>query len=316
VNWRSDTRPDVDPPLAEAEIGVSLATLEMVVVPVTLIGFEPTFVPDPQPAAATPTTARTRKAFGFTSPLYAADGLDVTADAARGHSGALAQASGAALSPLAILGPHFGEVSGSSSVTGSSLARLTGVGGSETEAERAALRRLRRDPDAICVIYDRYVLQLVRFLQTEGASPEIAWDAAQETFARLLAGSRRRSIQTPVAAWPWLTTTGKNLLRDWSRRGTVDSRARARLGISSQHLAAAEIDDLVARLDAHEAGGRLSTALDALATEQRQAIVNRVIGGLDYPEVAALAGVSEETVRTRVSRGLRRMRSLLLEEGS
>jgi RNA polymerase sigma factor (sigma-70 family) len=206
-------------------------------------------------------------------------------------------------------------VAASSSVTGSDLVRLTGVGRRDAEIERVALQRLRRDPDAICLIYDRYVLRLVRFLQAEGASPEVAWDAAQETFARLL-GSRRRSIQPPVVAWPWLTATGRNLLRDWSRRGTVDNCARAQLGISSQCLAAEEIDDLVARLEAEEESQGLSMALDALAAEQREAIVERVIGGLDYAEVAALAGVSEDTVRTRVSRGLRRMRSLLLEGGS
>lgn len=186
----------------------------------------------------------------------------------------------------------------------------------EAETERAALQRLRRDPDAICVLYDRYVLRLVRFLQAEGATPEIAWDAAQETFARLLAGSRRRSVQTPVAAWPWLTTTGRNLLRDWLRRGAVDNRVRAQLGISLERPTAEEFEDLVARLEADEETRRLSTALDALAAEQREAIVDRVIGGLGYAEVAALTGVSEDTVRTRVSRGLRRMRSLLLEGGS
>jgi RNA polymerase sigma-70 factor, ECF subfamily len=211
---------------------------------------------------------------------------------------------------------HTCGVAGSSRVTGSGLVRLTGVGRSDGETEGAALQRLRRDPDAICVIYDRYVARLVRFLQAEGATPEVAWDAAQETFARLLAGSRRRSFQTPFAAWPWLATTGRNLLRDWFRRGTVDNRARARLGISSQRLAAEEIEDLVARLEAEEESEGLSTALDALAAEQREAIVERVIGGLDYAEVAALTGVSEDTVRTRVSRGLRRMRSLLLEGGS
>lgn len=178
------------------------------------------------------------------------------------------------------------------------------------------LQRLGRDPEAICLIYDRYVTRLVRFLQAEGAAPEVAWDAAQETFARLLAGSRRRSFQAPYAAWPWLTTTGRNLLRDWSRRGAVDGRARAQLGISSQPLARDEIEELVARLEADQASDGLSTALDSLAADQREAVVGRVIDELDYAEVAVRTGVSEQTVRARVSRGLRRMRGLLLEGGS
>ena len=61
----------------------------------------------------------------------------------------------------------------------------------DRETERAALGRLATDPDAICVIYDRYVVRLVRFLQQDGATAEVAWDAAQETFAKLLAIARR-----------------------------------------------------------------------------------------------------------------------------
>ena len=177
--------------------------------------------------------------------------------------------------------------------------------------ERALLQRLGSDPEAICAIYDRYLVRLVRFLQHEGASPEVAWDAAQETFARLLATSRRRHAQPPATAWPWLSATGLNLLRDWARRGMVDTRARRRLKIISQPMAADEIERVISRLEADEESRRIFTALDALSSDQRQAVAERVIDELDYPELAARAGVSEEAVRTRVSRGLRRMRTHL-----
>lgn len=67
--------------------------------------------------------------------------------------------------------------------------------------------------------------------------------------------------------------------------------------------------------EADEESRRLLGALDALADEQRGAVLGRVVEELDYAEVAARAGVSEQTVRTRVSRGLRRMRGLLIEGG-
>lgn len=196
-------------------------------------------------------------------------------------------------------------------VTGSEVVRLGVVTSDESDAERVLLQRLGRDPEAICAIYDRYLVRLVRFLQHEGASSEVAWDAAQETFARLLATSRRRHAELPVTAWPWLSVTGRNLLRDWARRGRVDTRARRRLEIASQPIAADEIERLISRLEADEESRRVFAALDALAREQRQAVAERVIDELDYPELAARAGVSEEAVRTRVSRGLRRMRTLL-----
>lgn len=184
----------------------------------------------------------------------------------------------------------------------------------DRETERAALGRLATDPDAICLIYDRYVVRLVRFLQQDGATAEVAWDAAQETFAKLLAIGRRPGTRSPVVAWPWLAATGRNLLRDWARRGRVDNRARVRLGIPSS-VAVGELDDLLGRLEADEESRRLLGALDALADEQRGAVLGRVVEELDYAEVAARAGVSEQTVRTRVSRGLRRMRGLLIEGG-
>ncbi len=181
--------------------------------------------------------------------------------------------------------------------------------------ERDALGRLANDPDAICFIYDRYVGRLVRFLEREGATREVAWDATQETFARLLAGSRRRSVRAPESAWPWLAATGRNLLRDWQRRGRIDTRARTQLNITTAPLAGDELDDLIERLDGEAREGDLSTAFHALPATQQRAVAGRVLAEMDYAELAERAAVSEQTVRMRVSRGLRRMRTLL-EGGS
>jgi hypothetical protein len=45
-----------------------------------------------------------------------------------------------------------------------------------------ALKDVRRDPEAICVLYDRHLAGLVRYLSLVGATQEVAWDVAQETF--------------------------------------------------------------------------------------------------------------------------------------
>ena len=47
-------------------------------------------------------------------------------------------------------------------------------------------------------------------------------------------------------------------------------------------------------------------ALAELGPEQREAVRLRVVDELGYPAVAARLGVSEQTARARVSRGLRR----------
>ncbi|MGH2977362.1 MAG: RNA polymerase sigma factor [Gaiellaceae bacterium] len=170
------------------------------------------------------------------------------------------------------------------------------------------LQKLRRDPQVVGLVYDRYAHRLVSYLQQAGATEEVALDAAQETFARLIVQRRRVRTADDGSLWPWLGVTGRHLLRDWQRRGAVDVRARRRLGIPAADDEASEV---VARVEADRLRGRLRLALGRLPEEQRIAVAARVIDELDYSEIAAAAGASEQTVRQRVSRGLRAMQTFL-----
>jgi RNA polymerase sigma-70 factor (ECF subfamily) len=158
------------------------------------------------------------------------------------------------------------------------------------------------------LVYDRYALRLVRYLREQGASEDVALDAVQEAFARLIVHRRRVRLAEDRSLWPWLAVTGRNLLRDWQRRGVVEARARHRLGIS---IAPDESADALTRLDAIRQGSPLRVALERLSPEQRTAVAARVIEERDYPEIAEATGASEETVRRRVSRGLRAMQTFL-----
>jgi RNA polymerase sigma-70 factor (ECF subfamily) len=166
---------------------------------------------------------------------------------------------------------------------------------------------LRRDPDAIVVLYDRHVARLVAALSHAGADRELAFDVAQETFARTLERGHRVRLDGDASAWPWLWTVARNLLRDRQRREAVDRSARARLGIGEVAYDEQALDDLIARIDAQELRGELGGALGKLPRDQREAVVGRVVLGRDY---AALAGASSSAlaVRARVSRGLRALR--------
>jgi RNA polymerase sigma factor (sigma-70 family) len=171
-----------------------------------------------------------------------------------------------------------------------------------------ALRRLRRDPDAICVLYDRHASRLVRDLALRSGEPDIAFELAQETFARALEHGHRVRLPPDGSAWPWLSAIGRNLLADWHRRGAVDSRARIRLGIATNPHDLDSLDDLIERLDAAVQAGQLESALDALPVSQREAVTGRVTKELSYEELATAHGTNEQVMRARVSRGLRAMR--------
>lgn len=175
-------------------------------------------------------------------------------------------------------------------------------------SDAQALRRLRSDPDAICVLYDRHAAHLVRDLARRSGEPEVAFELAQETFARALEHGHRVRLPPDGSAWPWLSTIARNLLTDWRRGGLVDSSARVRLGIASRTYDADWIDDLIDRLDATLHARPLQGALDALPASQREAVTGRVTRELSYAELAAAHGTSEQVIRARVSRGLRAMR--------
>ncbi len=170
------------------------------------------------------------------------------------------------------------------------------------------LEGLRAEPRLVGVVYDRYAHRLVGYLQHGGASEQAAVDACQETFARLIVHRRRVRTADDGSLWPWLAATGRHLVRDWQRRGAVDVRARHRLGLPVPRDESAEVD---ARLEAARLRGRLRLALASLPEEQRMAVAARVIDERDYSEIAAAAGASEQTVRQRVSRGLRAMQTFL-----
>jgi RNA polymerase sigma factor (sigma-70 family) len=176
------------------------------------------------------------------------------------------------------------------------------------ENDALALRRIRRDPAAICILYDRYALKLVADLARRTGDGEVAWELTQETFARALEHGHRVRLADDGSALPWLSTIARNLAADWRRRGAVDSSARARLGIVSRVDVGDPSDDVIDRLDAAMLARPLQRALAALPPAHRDAVSGRVTEELGYDELAAAHGTSEQVIRTRVSRGLRAMR--------
>lgn len=184
-------------------------------------------------------------------------------------------------------------------------------------SDAEALRRIRSDPEAICVLYDRHVGQLVAALARRSGDRELAFEIVQETFARTLERGHGVRLARDASAWPWLWAVACNLLTDHRRRGAVDSRARTRLGIQTVRYDADDaLDELVDRLDAEQLAGPLQRAVDGLPRDQREALAGRLAFDLSYRELAGATGASEQVLRARVARGLRSLRIRLTGGGS
>jgi len=157
------------------------------------------------------------------------------------------------------------------------------------------------DEDAFGRLWRDLQPRLLRYFAV--AAPAVAEDLASETWLGVVRGLGRFSGGEP-AFRAWVFTIARHEVLDWRRRAarrpTEDLPAN---GLAEQ----AAVDDPAA--DALE-GFSTRAALAEVATlpaDQAEAIVLRVVAGLEVQRVAELMGKRPGTVRVLTHRGLRRL---------
>jgi RNA polymerase sigma-70 factor (ECF subfamily) len=129
-----------------------------------------------------------------------------------------------------------------------------------------------------------------------------ALDAAQEAFISFF--RRAASFRGESALSTWLYRIAMNAAYDVVRKRRSTPEPRQELleplpeGVTGMEEGVAMRSDI-----AH--------ALALLPTEYRDAVVMHDLGGLPYEEIAKVTGVSLGTVKSRISRGRRRLAELL-----
>jgi RNA polymerase sigma-70 factor (ECF subfamily) len=162
-------------------------------------------------------------------------------------------------------------------------------------------------------LYERHADEVLRFFARRTLDPQVALDLTGETFAVAWSSRRRFRGGDDEAARAWLYGIARNLLHGYLRRGYAERRALARLGVEPVTLSDesyARIEELAGTAALRQA---LAAELDRVPAGQRDALVLRVVEELPYPEVASRLGVSEQTARARVSRGLRTLHERLVQ---
>jgi RNA polymerase sigma-70 factor (ECF subfamily) len=144
--------------------------------------------------------------------------------------------------------------------------------------------------------------------------PEAAVDLVAECFAIAFEDRGRYRGDTDAEALGWLYGIARNLVSGFHRRGDVHRRAVARLGVERRALRPEEFERIEELAGLATLRAQVAAGLQELPTDQQEAIRLRVVDELDYPEVAARTGASEQTVRARVSRGLRTLERGLLTD--
>ena len=167
------------------------------------------------------------------------------------------------------------------------------------------LAQSMQDPDAFAAFYDAYAERVLLFLVRRVLDVDTAFDLLSETFATAL--ERRHQFRGSAAEEEqgWLFSIARSELSHFWRDGRVERIALARLGVGIPALSDPEIERIEQLAGINELVPALQVAMASLPEDQRRAVELRVVEEHGYSEVATILGVSEQTARARVSRGLR-----------
>jgi RNA polymerase sigma-70 factor (ECF subfamily) len=178
----------------------------------------------------------------------------------------------------------------------------------------------RRDPGALEEFYDRHASLVyaicLRVLRDAREAEEVLQEVFLEVWRRVERYDAGRASPR-VYLVQVSRSRALDRLRRNRRRSDLGRRALAEADIGLDEATCAEplpIDDAIAAQE----GRRLRVALHSLPENQRRALVLAFFDGLSHSEIAEALGEPLGTVKTRIRKGLLRMRevfvSLLAEE--
>lgn len=151
------------------------------------------------------------------------------------------------------------------------------------------------DRRAFGELYQRFARAVHGVLITR-VSPQDADDLVQDVFIH--AWPRLRELREPAAFGGWICAI--------ARRRAIDHHRRARHD--------EELTDTVASGDKPDVAAEASAALAAirdLPEAYRETLVLRLVNGLSGPEIAAVTGLTPESVRVNLHRGFKLLRERL-----
>jgi RNA polymerase sigma-70 factor (ECF subfamily) len=166
--------------------------------------------------------------------------------------------------------------------------------------------------EAFGVLYERFA-GYVHAILIVRMPPQDAPDLVQDIF--LSAFERLRSLREPAAFAGWIATIARNRATDFLRHRpmTVDGESHDPV-ISSERDPAGSRQDPPAHVASPEVrldAARALAAIRRLPDAYRETLVLRLVEGLTGPEIAALTGLTPDSVRVNLHRGFKLLRERL-----
>lgn len=177
-----------------------------------------------------------------------------------------------------------------------------------SDAELLKLTAQRDDSEAFGVFYRRYQDTLTAFLIHHTRNPDLAQDLVAESFA-IAYSKAGRFDPTRGDGRRWLFGIARIAMLASNRLGGIEDATRIKVGMTTRGYSDEAWDLAEARVDSSMSD--VVAGLGDLSEEERDAVVARVIQDRGYAEIARTQDVSEDAIRQRVSRGLRKLGKLV-----
>ena len=171
---------------------------------------------------------------------------------------------------------------------------LVHVEAAQTEEDRLIRAAAEGDRGAFGELYSRYA-RMVHGILLARVPPAEAEDLTQEVF--LSAMKQLRGLRTAAAFRGWLGTIARNRAMDHYRR----ARGTAPL----------ETVDPAAPRGAAQDAFLVLDQIRRLPEAYRETLILRLVEGMTGPEIAAQTGLTHESVRVNLCRGMKMLRELL-----
>ena len=172
---------------------------------------------------------------------------------------------------------------------------LAGIAAARSQGER-----ITADAEALVVrLFHAEGRSLVRLARLFVDDRDAAEDIVQEAFLRL--ARRAGNIDAVERAPAYLRSIVLNLARDHNRRGLVSLRHQATRGRDVDVDVDASVADQLVRSEEH---AKVLDAVRQLPHRQRDCITLRYFEELPLDEIAATLGLSVNTVKTHLQRGM------------
>lgn len=171
--------------------------------------------------------------------------------------------------------------------------------GEAFETEEVLLVRASRDGDrsAFGRLYTRY-RRMVHAIVLARVPPAEADDLVQEVF--LSAMRQLQALRDERAFGGWLASIARNGAVGWRRRSVEQQE------LEEMPSAATQENDVAAH--------RALAAIRGLPEAYRETLTMRLVEGMTGPEIAARTGLTHDSVRVNLHRGMKMLRDAL--EGS